>query len=113
MPGGDGDLGGAVPGQEAGEEADGPGAQHQHPALDLQAAQGDAPVGASHRLYKGCEERGEGVGNGVDGVGGDIDKLGETAGLIDTDKLHVWADVGGASRAVVAIQTGVQGLDGV
>ena len=56
---------------------------------------------------------GQGVGDRVDGVGGDIDKLGEAAGLIDTNKLHVGADVGGAGRAVVAIQAGVQGLDGV
>ena len=113
MSGGDGDLGGAVPGEESGEEADGACAQDEDPAFDLEPAQCYAPVGAGHGLYEGGEKGGEGVGDGVEGVGGDVYGLGEAAGFVDADELHVGADIGGARPAVVAVEAGVQGLDGV
>ena len=113
VSGGNGYLGGAVPGEKACEEADGAGAKDQDSAFDLETAQGNASIGAGHRLDEGGQKRGKGVGDGVEGVGGDVNGLGEAAGFVDADEPHVGADVGGACGTVVAVQTRVKGLDGV
>ena len=97
-----GDAGAAVAGEEGGEQADGPGADDEDAAIDLQPCHIHRPHADGERLGEGGGEGRDGGVDGVDGVGWGVDELAHAAGDAGADERAFVAEMPLARDAEVA-----------